>query len=267
MTEGVEVKDILRTDEITRECLGWHNEFDQKIWKNEASFHNAEHIRATIIAAEILVEKALTGNDPLKIMDDLEKWNREHPSKQIEREELSKVVRLAFASHDLGNIAQEATEQDGKVSLIFLPQYMAKGGEDRSQKIAKTVMENSKIPEEQKRKWLPLVQHLINETKFMLEGKVSFGVFTRVVDQIGNNLFNTNEKMVIGLLKEMLVENPQAEFTPYSFFNFAKGRFGQLVPNENTRASILEIWGKKLPEDKKELSQKPVKVEDWLKEK
>jgi len=214
---------------------------------------------------EKLIKAALNGNDPLGIMADLTKWNEQHPDGQIKQEELLTVIKLAFACHDLGNIAEKALiGPNNETRLVFLSQYKADGAEDRSQEITEIVIKASPMPEEQKARFLPLIQHLINETKFMPEKEAPFGIFSRVVDQIGNDLFNTNEERIVGLLEEMGAENPYAEFLPYFFFNFARERFGQLVPNDNERASILGIWGKELPEEKIGLSQEPIKVTEWL---
>ena len=212
----------------------------------------------------MLVNAASSGNDPLGLMNDLAKWNKEHSDEQIEKSELPVVVSLAFACHDLGNIAEEILEEDGKVKLSFLLQYQTQGAEDKSQQIAEKVIKSSDIPEEQKRRFLPLVLHLINETKFQPDGEALFGVFARVVDQIGNDLFSKNERRIYGLLEEMYAENLQAQFNTYFFFNFARKRFIQLVPDETARNIILIIWNKKLPEEKTEFVDRSIKVKDWI---
>lgn len=263
--EAGEVKEISPTEKIVGQCQKWHWEFNEQFWSGKDSFHNAEHIQATILAAEKLIEAALAGNDPLGIMKDLEKWNKQHPGSEIKKKELLDVVKLAFAFHDLGNIAQEtSTQPDGKIELDFLDKYQAKGAEERSQKIAEAVIMASDIPPEQKKRFLPFVLHLISETTYMPRKEAPFGIFVRVVDQIGNDLFSKNERRVNGLLEEMYAENPDAEFLPYFFFNFARERFEQLVPDDDTRDSILKIWDKKLPEEKRNLGKKPIKVRKWL---
>ena len=257
-----------REKEIAISCLDWHNEFNRKKWKKNPSFHNIHHAIAVMYSAQKLIQAALKGNDPLEIKNDLERWNRKSHY-QIEPKELTQVAILAFALHDTGNILKTIIiGPESKPTPQFLEKYTAEGAEERSQEIAEklTGAYSQKMPEENFSRFLPLIQHLINETKFNLEEKAPFGVFTRVIDQVGSNLFNTNTKRTSGLLQEIYKENPKTKFTPHHFFNFTRKRFEQLIPSKDKRNSILKIWGKKLPKEKTGLPQEPIEIGEWLRQ-
>ena len=255
-----------REKEIAISCLDWHNEFNRKKWKKNPSFHNIHHAIAVMYSAQKLIQAALKGNDPLEIKNDLKRWNRKSHC-QIEPKELTQVAILAFALHDTGNILKTIIiGPESKPTPQFLEKYTAEGAEERSQEIAEklTGAYSQKMPEENFSRFLPLIQHLIGETKFNLEEKAPFGVFTRVIDQVGNNLFNTNTKRAVGLLQEIYKENPKTKFIPHHFFNFTRKRFEQLIPSKDKRNSILKIWGKKLPKEKTRLPQEPIEIGAWL---
>jgi len=257
--EGEKRSEKTNYQEIIVQCLGWHDEFDQRWGKD--SFHNRHHIEATMKAASTLVAKAMEGNDPLGILQDLKDWNDKNPSSQVTNDELPTVVSLAFALHDLGNIASGL--KNGKIT--FLDKYQANGAEERSQEIAEEVINNSKLSSNQKQRWLPLIKHLIGQTTYQPQGQEPFGLFARVADQIGNGVLNIKrDEMVDGLLNEMVGENPDATFKPYFFYNFVHERFPQLVPDEATREKILGIWQKNLPPKKENLPSKEIKIRNWL---
>lgn len=265
------MNELFLSQEVTQKCLSWHDRFDER-WVDEKgqrkeSFHNAEHIRATLVSARLLVEAARTGNDPLGIIDDLKKWNQRHPDIQIMDEELGEVTDLAFGCHDLGNIAKGVILEDSGVKLDFLDAYRAVNAEERAQDIAAAIIQNSGLEEDKKRRYIPLVRHLINETKYMFGGEgenAPFARFMRVVDQIGNDLFSKNANRIIGLLEEMREEDPEAKFVAYTFFNFPRVRFPQLEASEENRSAVLKIWHRELPKVNPHLPKKEQIVKDWV---
>ena len=242
----------------------WYEQFRTNIWLQQHSFHNWYHIEADTQATNKLLTAAIDGNDPLKIINDLVRWNQTHSDQQIEKRELLRVFEIALVLHDLGNILTTVIKlENDTYQPVFLTKYMAKDSEARSVQIAKILLENSSSIEV-KTRYLPLILYLIEQTSFVFfEGSI-FGLLVRLVDQVGTGLFDQNKTRLIGLLKEIVVENPQASFVPYDFFNFNKLRFGELVPDKNIRESLLKIWGKKLPSEKNK-SKMPVKINDWLK--
>lgn len=267
MAEASLVKELPPREKIKEWCLARHREFNQKYWQGKESLHDAEHIEATMVAAEMLVEAALKGDDPLELTKDLERWNQAHPGAQVEKEELPEVVALAFACHDLGDIAEKAvTGPEGKVKLVYNDHYRAAGAEDRSQEMAEVVIRSLSGLGDKQARFIPLVRHLINETKYVPAKSVPFMAFTRVVDQIGNSLFNKNSLFVIGLLEETRAESPLGKFPPALFFDFARRRFPDLVSAEGTRNSVLRIWEKELPEEKPDLAEDLQPIADFLDE-
>lgn len=238
--------------EFVNKCLEYHEKFDIE-WrkKGRVSYHNENHVNATLDAAQKLVDAALKdNNDPLGILNDLQIWNDNHRDAVVGQDDFIYVVRMAFAAHDLGNIAYV---ENGKI--IYLDKYQADGAEDRSKQIAERLISQSKLTDDQKRRFLPLITHLIDQTKYFFDegGKDKlFARFVRVVDQIGGNLFskdypNDQQDLSLGVLYETIYEKGESTFTPNVLFNFVVNRFPELVEDENLRNNILRIFGKSLP--------------------
>lgn len=260
-----EQKDTSLVKKITDQCLVWHQEFNSAYWQKKPSFHDQDHVLATIKAGTRLWQAACQEDrDPLEIKRNLELWNQSHPRNAVDEAELGKGMEIAFACHDLGNIAAKAKKENGGVKIIFHDAYRAKGAEERSQKIAKTIIKVSDLDEELKGRLLPLVVHLIGEAVYTGGQDKPFGVMVRVVDQIGNDLFNANQEKAKGLLEEMRAEDAGATFNPDFFFNFARQRFPQLVASQATRQAILEIWEKSLAGEVTGLPNEQVSVRDFL---
>lgn len=253
-------------ESIRNRCLNYHEYFDNE-WKKEGriSYHNENHIRATLKTASFLVDEAfkrINSDDPLNLRKDLQKWNQLHQDEQITENEFDYVVQIAFACHDLGNI----TQLDENGEIVYLQGYIAAKAEERSQQIAQKIINESFLTDDQKRRFLPLVKHLIAQTTFQpTEEDLNqpFSIFTRVVDQIGGNLFNNQsiEDIVLGLVEENAYEKENFSFIPYNFFNFVRLRFPQLVSDQNKRNQILDIFGiKQLPEEIK-VNENQIKIE------
>jgi hypothetical protein len=222
---------------LVNKALNFHKEFDKKWRENYPySFHNQYHIKACIASIKKLLEAALKGKDPLGIKKDLDKWNQEHKS-NITLKDFILILILAFAFHDLGNIAEV---RDGEIT--FLDGYKSEGAEERSKEIALKLM-NGKI----KGEWQELILHLIEETKFNITEERPFSILVRVIDQIGGNLFNEDRTRVLGLILELVKEKGGLTFKPYNFFNFVRIRIGELITQQEVRKSVLEIWDKDLP--------------------
>jgi hypothetical protein len=221
---------------LVNKALNFHKEFDKKWRENYTySFHNQYHIKACIASIKKLLEAALKGEDPLRIRENLDKWNQGHKS-NISLKDFALILILAFAFHDLGNIAEV---RDGEIT--FLDGYKSEGAEERSKEIALKLM-NGKI----KKEWQELILHLIEETKFNITEERPFSILVRVIDQIGGNLFNDDRTRVLGLILELVKEKGRFTFNPYKFFNFVRVRIGELITQQEIK-SVLEIWGKELP--------------------
>jgi hypothetical protein len=211
-----------KAEKIIQLSFNFHKEFDRR-WKEEkrhfASYHNRNHIQATIDAATQLINKAFNGEmDPLDLTKDLQKWNQANPNSQITGDEFLEVVRLAFSMHDLGNIASGVkVDEKGDLKPYYLDGYTAKGAEERSVKIAEEIVNNSGLDEEKKNRYLLLIKHLIEQTTFQPtdeDKNKPFATFVRVVDQIGGNLFNrqSRKEIVFGLIEEGIFENKEFNF-------------------------------------------------------
>jgi hypothetical protein len=273
-----------------------HNGFDKAHGRNpEDAFHNTHHVVAVSNAADALwkaafpAETKLVSNrrgidyqheqidnnrDPLDLSRQLREWNENHGT-QITPEQFFHAIKIAIALHDIGNIADSLQENNnGYISIVFHPDgaYKAQGAEKRSKDIAEKLLTSLKVAPE----IIELVKHLILETTYNYSDPQSpaiFGVFMRVVDQIGNAYFNENPYHVIGLLNEMVAENSEAVFDPDYFFNFPVQRFPQLVTDENVRAVIIAIFhshrevlqmGSRRSDDTHPLGNGRIKVRDFL---
>jgi len=196
--------------------------------------------------------------DPLNLRKDLQNWNQANPNAQITKIEFLEVVRLAFSMHDLGNIACGVKVDGGDLQLDYLDGYRAEGAEERSIQIAREIIEKSGLDEEKKRRYLPLIEYLINQTVFkpqkpsQEDKNKPFYIFVQVVDQIGGNLFNTQSRKesVFGLVEEQVFEQDKEgkkfSFNPYRFFNFVNLRLPELVGEEKVDM-IFESFEKKPP--------------------
>jgi hypothetical protein len=275
--QGYREKISSKAEKIIQLSLKFHKEFDRR-WKEEkrhfSSYHNENHIQATIEAATRLINKAfIEGIDPLDLRDDLQKWNKENPSAQITESEFLEVVCLAFSMHDLGNIAYGVKfDEKGNLQLDYLNGYTAKGAEERSIQIAREIIEKSELDEEKKKRYLPLIEYLIAQTVFkpqkpsQEDKNKPFYIFVQVVDQIGGNLFNrqSTEEIVFGLIEEGIFEKGGFEFDPHRFFNFVNLRLPELVGEEKAKM-IFKAFEKEPPPiiNVEEDKQITIKSEDW----
>jgi hypothetical protein len=235
-------------NDLLNEAFSYYDSFDRK-WKNEGnsfSFHNSSHIRAVIKTAQMLYIAAIKGDDPLNLLNDLEKWNNAYKNTNISKEELEIILRLAFAFHDLGNIGDINTAGN----FVFLNIYKAEEAEERSKKIATKLIRNSNLPEDLKKRYLPLIIEIIEQTKLNYsddEGSDKpFAKFVRICDQIGSVLFRDDfEESIIGLNEEMKKEIGKPLFSIEESRYFGRKRFLQLIPDVKIRKRILKILNRK----------------------
>jgi len=261
--EFVVAKEAPSSQEIFDQSLRWHDEFNARFWKDKESYHDRDHVEAADTALQLFVEEAFkeNGKDPLDIKGNLKRWNENHPEAFVEEKDFAEVCKLFIGFHDNGNIMEDVKLVDGKWEPVYLEKgYKAEDAEDRSAKIAARVLRN--LPEKDPRhKFIPLIQQLINETKFMLtDEKQEFALLSRVADQIGNGLFNKKgTKCVEGLRQEMVHEKPERTYypSPDFFANFERQRLDQLVPDTNTQTQLLDVLQKPLPEPRAGFSKDP----------
>lgn len=240
------------TEQVINNSLKRHEEFDKK-WRKEhgESYHNKEHIKATLKTVDKLFDKAEQGIDPLNIAHDIEKWNEmkrkayEETNADVEYEpitmEMAKdIFKQAFAEHDSGNIMLE--------NGVSLTEYTAKGAEDRSKEIYHRRIYN--LPESEmdhltRDQYENLGTHVIEKTKvnFDLTGDEYDEPFWRlvaVIDQLGNRAETENEHSTDGLITEMSVENPEGTMSEYDFYNWDAIRSKKLIPDGKKRRQFYE---------------------------
>jgi hypothetical protein len=208
-----------------------------------------------------LINKAFNEKmDPLGLKEDLQRWNQENPNAQINKSKfLLEAFCLAFSMHDLGNIACGLkVDEKGVLQPDYLDGYRAEGAEERSIQIAREIIKKSGLDEDKKRRYLPLIEYLINQTVFkpqkpsQEDKNKPFYIFVQVVDQIGGNLFNTQsrEESVIGLVNESVFEKYKKGetfvFNPYRSFNFVNLRLPELVGDERV-GMIFNAFEKEKP--------------------
>jgi len=245
-------------EQLIQQCVGFHSGFDQK-WREKghiSSFHNQNHINATINAAVALIRKAFSKEgslDPLNLKGDFQRWNEIHPQSQITEYEFLEVVRLAFSMHDLGNIASGVRfDEKGELVLDYLDGYKAQRAEERSEQIAELLINNSGLEADKKQRYLTLIKYLIAQTTYepnKEDKDKPLVIFARLVDQIGGNLFNnqTAQDNFFGLVEEGVFENGKILINPYRSFNFVNLRLSELVEDEEIRKQIFEAFGKEPP--------------------
>jgi hypothetical protein len=272
----------LSKEKLLELTLQWHEEFDRDVWhkgERRPSFHNRMHVEAVERSRIIYFEKFDENDDPLRVQEDLEKWNEQHPEAQFSLEEFKEGTRLFVATHDLGNIMRKLTKKQCILEPDFLPAYTAgkddadedgsdKDAEARGHEIVEFMIRNSDI--KGKNKTIVLLKHLFQMSKYRPEvtdedREQPFFTFVQTIDQVGNDLYSENEDRVIGLAKEMLSEDSDAEINPYKFFNFSKERLEQLVPDSDEREKLLAMWTT-LPQERPDFPNNEMKIADFLKD-
>lgn len=239
-----EVAEIDKTNEVVGVCLDAHKRFDREVWAKEYSFHDESHISSVIASSDILIDGVMSGDDPLDLLGDLDRWNVEHPQNVVNPSEIKDVFRLAFAMHDLGNIAEKIDENG---NFVFLEKYVADKAEERSIGMVDKLLKVSGVKKEEADRLSPLIKHIIQNTVFDPEDREApFAIYTRVTDQIGNNYFSGKNSFdrSLSLATEIQNETKDKTFKPDEFINFTVWRFKALVPDEVKRAKILKIWNK-----------------------
>lgn len=256
--------------EVVRKALDLHEKFSTEVWgQDRESFHNKEHIEAAIEAANAIVENAKNGFDPLNIMGDLAKWNEQNPDANINVDELNEVMTIAFACHDLGNILNSLEENNGNLEPNFLNQYKASGAEERSKVMSELIIQNTNgLSEDKRDRFVHFVNHIIEQTKFK-PGKVDdkfkeppFAAAVMIIDQIGNDLYSTNEQRVRGLIEETAAEDPSRKINLDFFNNFVIDRLRQIYPDKSEEfySDIYKSMGKEQPKRKTGLPKFGIKA-------
>ena len=275
-------KEKILTEDILGMPLEWHGAFDSKKYREQETYHNSEHIRATEEAKDKYVQAVRRDreNDPLRLMSSLDKWNRGKSSEmQVSEDELVVALKWVVRFHDVGNILRDVNIEDGEIKPVFLEKYTAgkddkteKVAEDRSRDIFGKVIRVLDMDEKKQQRLVPLVKKMIELTKpkkpnaetGVVDTSEPFSAFMEVVDQIGNDLYSTNVNRVEGLMREIVAENPDAKIIPDRFVNYSRRRLPELLPEESDQEALLEIW-RSLPDEISDLPTEKVRIDVYLK--
>jgi hypothetical protein len=251
-------------EEIFRQALDLFDRFENEIWKKEEireSFHNRYHTEAFMAAGRMYLEKVSSGLDPLDFFADLDRYNEgKSADERYTFEEFLEAFEWSGLGHDMGNILKKITVSEGHLFSDFHDKYLAEGAEERSKEIAEVLMGASDMETAKKDKLIPLVRHLIDQTKFVpSDSSIPFQKFAQAVDKYGGNLFSENPDRQEGLLAEILGENPGKVIRrPDDFINFTRNSL--LTMAEEDRKKLLEMWGKDLPDEISGLPSTPMPV-------
>lgn len=229
------------------------------------SFHNDEHINATIKAADMLLQKAIFAkkesicneppfkieDDPFNLIGDLEKYNKKNKT-TISLDEMVSCIKIAFAGHDLGDIGEM---KDGRFEYFENGYHPGKDSEERSAKIFEQRLATL---EEQSQNF---IIHLIRETTYDPKNPpkpdIPFARFMRFVDFVGNGFFNEDPDRFLGLILEMYnwettsnrpangLEKSTFSLNLRHFFNMVPEEFKKYFKDQKDREAILAIWKKK----------------------
>jgi hypothetical protein len=247
-------------EELTKLPVGFHKDFSEK-WKEKygSDFHNEKHIVALMEVSERYLDSCEEDRDPLKVLKSIAAWNEENPEYDLDLEKFKKAAKLAFAWHDMGNIASDLNFEDDTPK--YLDVYTAgelevngqtKIAEERSKDMFLKALEQSDIEDGEKRLYEKLVPELIMLTVFKQDvpKDESFALFVPVVDQIGNSLLNNDPHKLRGLVVELGVEaqinNDARMINPYYFVNFLNIRMQHMLGGETD--VFLQMIGAPMPE-------------------
>ena len=256
--------DLVR--EIRGLAVAEHERFERDVWEKlpEAavpgvsrvpSYHNGRHVAAVCDGIEAVFDALEAGSDPFGLVRDASRWAESTgEGKPPGPEALRTAFGIAFACHDLGNIAASprvALDGNG-LGLEFArfydssALYATPAVEIRSAAIAHALLlakggDCGRAPALAR-----LVEHLVLQTVFHFE-KVSdsapFWFPMQVVDMIGSYFFLSTSRLeaIAGLFAEMRVQRP-ASIPVLPFLASLEERFHGLLVDPGAREDVLAAF-------------------------
>jgi hypothetical protein len=251
--------------EVRALAVAAHQRFEREIWARlpeaavpgvspNPSYHNERHVAAVCDGIEAIFLALEAGSDPFGIGREAFRWAESTGEAEPGPEALRVAFGVAFACHDLGNIAaSERISMDaGGLGLEHAriydssALYSTPAVEIRSAAIAHGLLlarggACGRVPVLAR-----LVEHLVLQTVFHFE-KVSdvapFWLVTQVVDMIGSYFFlpTTRFEAIAGLFAEMRVQRP-GSISVLPFLSSLEERFEKLVADPGARQEVLEIF-------------------------
>jgi len=255
--------DLVR--EVRSLAVAGHERFDREVWASlpEAtipgvsptpSYHNERHVAAVCDGVEAVFEAMAAGSDPFGIARDARRWAESTGEPEPGFEALRTAFGVAFACHDLGNIAASTriTLDGNGLGLEYArfydssALYASPAVEIRSAAIAHALLVSKggacgRVPALAR-----LVEHLVLQTVFHYE-KVSddapFWFPMQVIDMIGSYFFLSASRLeaIAGLFAEMRVQRP-GSIPVLPFLTSLEERFEKLVADPGARKGVLAAF-------------------------
>jgi hypothetical protein len=255
--------------ELVREvrllAVGGHERFEREVWASlpEAavagvtptpSYHNERHVAAVCDGVEAVFAALQAGIDPFGIARDARRWAESTGEPEPDLEALHIAFGVAFACHDLGNIAASGRITEGGLGLGLeharfydsSALYGTPAVEIRSAAIARALLESKGGPCGRVPALARLVEHLVLQTVFHFE-KVSdeapFWSPMQVIDMIGSYFFLSVPRLeaIAGLFAEMRVQRP-GSIPVLPFLTSLEERFEKLVADPGARRDVLAAF-------------------------
>lgn len=252
--------------EILAIALEAHARFDRDVWQasDEArvpvdggfaapSYHNEHHIGSVTGCTAAVFRAAEAGRDPFRLREHLGLWNGRQPA--VSWDEAAWAFHLAFACHDLGNIASSSRLVPGphgrptvelRAAYDSSVLYPVPQVEIRSAELAGALL-GALLPDRPLRERIePLVRHLVLMTVFHFEKTESDELFwlpMQTVDMIGSYFFSPLPRCraLAGLFAEMRVQKP-GSVPVVGFLTSLKERFDKLLPDPGDRTEVVRIF-------------------------
>jgi hypothetical protein len=251
--------------EVRALAVAEHERFEREVWSRlpEAavpgvvptpSYHNDRHISAVCDGIEAVLGAFEAGSDPFGLAADARRWAAETGEPEPDGGALRAALGIAFACHDLGNIAASTRISlgDGRLGLEHARYYDSSAlysgpaVELRSADIACALLRErggdcGRVPALAR-----LVEHLVLQTVFHYE-KVSddapFWLPMQVVDMIGSYFFLPASRLeaIAGLFAEMRVQRP-GSIPVLPFLTSLEERFERLVTDPGARREVLRVF-------------------------
>ena len=233
--------------------LNYHKIFSEK-WKIKygPDFHNKKHIQTLLMVSERYLKKCEDGKDPLNVLKSIEAWNKKNSGFDLNLEKFKKAAALAFAWHDMGNIASDVNFENDTPE--YLDNYTSgkltvngteKTAEERSADIFLKVLEQSDIDDDEKKLYEKLVPELILLSEYREDVPIEedFSLFVAAVDQLGNSYLNDDKDKLRGLIYEFAYEFGEDvyQINPLFVVRFAENRTKAMLGDD--AGSFLQMIG------------------------
>ena len=251
--------------EVRALAVAAHERFEREVWAGlpeaavpgvspNASYHNERHVSAVSDGVDAVFAALAAGSDPFGIVPGARRWAAATGDAEPGVDVLRTAFGVAFACHDLGNIAAsarispEATGLGLEHARLYDSSalYSTPAVEIRSAAIAHALLLARSGERGEAAGLASLVEHLVLQTVFHFEkvfDDAPFWLPMQVVDMIGSYFFlsTTRFEAIAGLFAEMRVQRP-GSIPVQPFLSSLEERFEKLVADPGARREVLEIF-------------------------